>query len=153
MYCSGCGTRLQSDLNYCNRCGRRVAEDSEKSSIAESLSSSLGYVGGFGFFSFIFVVIALVKNGVVGSQLVAIAFFYLAALFAICFLILRQTELFSKGPRGSRRNAELPAEGDPQQYAAPTPTTSRLKELGQPGVGSVIDETTRTLDEVRVERR
>ena len=151
MYCSGCGTKLQSELIYCSRCGRRVAEDSEKSSIAESLSSSLGYVGGFGFLSFIFVIIALVKNGVVGNQLVMIAFFYFAALFAICFLILRQTELFSKGGR-ARRSAELPAEEN-SQYSAPAPTTSRLKELNEPGIGSVIDETTRTLDEARVERR
>lgn len=151
MYCSGCGTKLQVDLNYCNRCGQRVAGDSEKASVAESLSSSLGYVGGFGFLSFVFVVIALVKNGVVGSQLVMIALFYFAALFAICFLILRQTELFSKGVR-SRRSADLP-DGENSQYSAPAPTTSRLRELNQPGIGSVIDETTRTLDEVRVERR
>lgn len=151
MYCSGCGTKLQSDLNYCNRCGQRVAEVSEKASIAESLSSSLGYVGGFGFVAFIFVVIALVKNGVVGNQLAAISLFYFAALFGICFLILRQTELFSKGVR-ARRSSESPAD-EASQYSEPAPTTSRLKELNQPGFGSVIDETTRTLDEARVERR
>ena len=49
MYCSACGTKLQVDLNYCNRCGQRVGPDKEKGSLAESLSSSLGYVGSAGF--------------------------------------------------------------------------------------------------------
>lgn len=148
MYCSGCGTQLKADLNYCNRCGRRVAEDSEKSSIAESLSSSLGYVGGFGFFSFIFVAIALVKNGVVGSQLVAISVCYFAALFGICFLILRQTQLFST--KGARNVAEI--EDRPAAYLRPV-TTAQLHDPAEPGgIGSVTDHTTRTLDEVKIER-
>lgn len=149
MYCSGCGTQLQSDLNYCNRCGRRVAEDSDRASVAKNLSASLGYIPGVGFFCYIFVVIALVKNGVPGNQIIPITFFYFAALFAICFLILRQTSILSKGERRPA-DKSLPEEGA-SNYSTPI-TTARLRELREPGIGSVIENTTRTLDKVRVER-
>jgi len=151
MYCSGCGTQLQPDLNYCNRCGNRVAGESEKASVAESLSSSLGYVGGFGFLSFVFVVLVLVKNGVPGNQIIPISFFYFAALFAICFLILRQTELLSGRNRPPNRK-DLPMQSETPIYSRPA-ETNPLKELREPGIGSVIDETTRTLDAVKIERR
>lgn len=152
MYCSGCGTQLQADLNYCNRCGHPVAAglESERASIAESLSSSLGYVGGFGFLSFVFLVLVLVKNGIPGNQIIPIAFFYFAALFGICFLILRQTELLS-GKISFRRRVD-PAVGEIHPYTRPV-DTNPLRELREPAVGSVIDETTHTLDKARVERR
>jgi hypothetical protein len=150
MYCSACGTKLQVDLNYCNRCGQRVGPDTEKSSLAESLSSSLGYVGSAGFIAYIFVVIALVKNGVPGNQVMGITAFYFAALLGICFLILRQAQLFSgKNDRGGQsRHSE---QGD-TPYLKPV-TTAQLEEAREPGISSIVENTTRTLDEVRVERR
>ena len=36
MYCSDCGTKLESELNYCNRCGNRVPKG-EAMSVAENL--------------------------------------------------------------------------------------------------------------------
>src|SRR5688572_26633027 len=150
MYCSACGTKLQLDLNYCNRCGQRVGPDTEKSSLAESLSSSLGYVGSAGFIAYIFVVIALVKNGVPGNQVIFITAFYFAALFGICFLILRQTQLFSGKSETARR--PRPKEEDVTPYIKPV-TTAQLEEASEAGIGSVVENTTRTLDEVRVDRR
>src|SRR5687768_16728613 len=100
MYCSGCGTQIQAGLNYCSRCGRRVVdEDQVSDALAKSLNGSLGYIGGFGFFGFIFVVLVLTKNGVSGGQIVPIAFFYFAALFGICYMILRQSSILSKGTK------------------------------------------------------
>jgi membrane-bound ClpP family serine protease len=153
MYCSGCGNQIEFELNYCSRCGKRVSEgDSETASIAESLSSSLGYVGGGGFIAFIFVALVLVKNGISGSQLIPITFFYFAALFGICFLILRQTQFFGhkKTSRqhadASEPNLETPA------YLRPV-TTAQLRESGERGIGSVTEHTTKTLDEFLVERK
>lgn len=148
MYCSGCGTRIQEGLNYCSRCGKRAAEEGQNTaSIAESLSSSLGYVGGFGFLSFVFVVLVLVKNGVSGGQIIPIAFFYFAALFGICFLILRQTQLFSKSPK---RNAKNETQENLHAYLRPV-TTAQLQEPAD-HPASVTEHTTRTLDEVPVRR-
>lgn len=151
MFCSGCGTEIQSGLNYCSRCGQRLAADSERAQVAESLSSSVGFVAGGGFISFIFVALVLVKNGVPGNQIIPIAFFYFAALFGICFLILRQTEFFSKKDKPSR-TIEVADANPVQAYSAPA-TTARLKELREPAIESVIEETTRTLEEVHVGRK
>ena len=151
MYCSGCGTQIQSELNYCNRCGKRVSEsDSETASVAESLSSTLGYVGSAGFIAYIFVVLVLVKNGVPGNTLVPITFFYFAALFGICFLILRQTEFFA-GKKWSPNRADA-AEAKTAAYLQPV-TTAQLRESQEHGIGSVTEHTTRTLDEVLIERK
>ena len=150
MYCSACGTKLQVDLNYCNRCGQRVGPDKEKGSLAESLSSSLGYVGSAGFIAYIFVVIALAKNGVPGGQVIAITAFYFAALFGICSLILRQTQLFS-GKSDHRERSRQSEVSDPA-YLKPL-TTAQLEEAREHGIRSVVENTTRTLDEVRIERR
>ncbi len=152
MYCSGCGNQIEFELNYCNRCGKRVNEGgSENASIAESLSSSLGYVGGGGFIAFIFVAMVLVKNGIPGNQLIPITFLYFAALFGICFLILRQTQFFSR-KNGSRQLAES-ADADiiAPEYLRP-PNTAQLVEPPDAGIRSVTEHTTRTLDRVPVER-
>ena len=143
MYCSACGTKLQVDLNYCNRCGQKIGPDTEKGSLAESLSSSLGYVGSAGFIAYIFVVIALVKNGVPGGQVIAITAFYFAALFAICFLILRQTQLFSG--RSERARRSRPPQDDVTPYLKPV-TTAQLEDAREPA--SVVENTTRTLDNI-----
>ncbi len=150
MYCSGCGTQLQTELNYCNRCGRRVASDSEKASVAESLSTSVGYVGAAGFLAYIFVVIALAKNGIPGNQIIPITFFYFAALFGICFLIIRQTQLFSAG--SSKKEPET-IEDRPAAYLRPVTTAQLHEPADDGGLGSVTDHTTRTLDKVNVQRR
>lgn len=150
MFCSGCGTQLQPDLNYCNRCGRRVAPDSENTSIAANLSSSLGYIGGFGFLSFIFVALVLVKNGVPGNQIIPIAFFYFAALFGICFLIFRQTQIFSKFPR-KHGPAEAGETGEQAAYLRPATTAQLYAATNSPA--SVTEHTTQTLENVAVERK
>ncbi len=149
MFCAGCGTQIQSGLNYCNRCGRRVAEtDSEATAVAKGMASSLGYIGGFGFLGYVFVALVLVKNGVPPNYLVPITFFYFASLFGICYLILKQTELVKKT---EPRRDDLPARDQPT-YLRPV-TTAQLEEGRDLGVGSVTDHTTRTLDEVLVEKK
>lgn len=147
MYCSGCGVQMQDDLNYCNRCGSKVPK-SDAASVAEILSQSVAYVGGFGLLAFIFVLLILVKKGVEMNALVPISFFYLAALFGICFLLIRQAAVFV-----GKSTSTKPAEKDASQptYLRPV-TTAQLKEPGAEPI-SVTEHTTRTLDEVLVERK
>ena len=143
MFCAGCGSQIQSGLNYCNRCGRRVADDSNA-----GRSSSLSVVGqtaGVGFVSFIFILLVLTKYGALPPNLlVPITFFYFAALFGICFMILRHGTPASAKSEGQR--SENIASGEPA-YLRPV-TTAQLEEERDFGIGSVTDATTRTLDKV-----
>ncbi len=111
------------------------------------MASSLGYIGGFGFLGYVFVALVLVKNGVPPNYLVPITFFYFAALFGICYLILKQTELF----RGHSPQSDgvLPDQDQPA-YLKPV-TTAQLR-AGHDEPASVTDHTTRALDEVALRK-
>lgn len=151
MYCSGCGTQLQQGLVYCSRCGRRVDEGpASDRTLASNLTTATGYVGGAGFLGFIFVILVLAKNGVPPNTYVPIAFVYFAALFGICFLILRQASQFA---RKTEQPGALPQlEQKTQAYLRPV-DTAQLEESRSFGIGSVTEHTTRALDEVPVERK
>ncbi len=147
MYCSGCGTKLGPNLNYCKQCGSRVPND-ESISVAENLSQSIGYIGGFGLLGFIFGIYLMTRSGVAAGPVIVISFLYLATLFGICYMILRQTAPFTLKKKD--RN-------DPESYSADTPaylkplTTAQLTEPVKSPV-SVTEHTTRTLDELPVEQ-
>ena len=147
MYCSGCGTKIQPELNYCNRCGNPVGK-SNADSVAENLSQAVGYVGGFGLIAYIFVMLVMVKSSVNTQALILISLFYLSTLFGICFLLIRQTEMFTK-KKALERAADT--NDPPPAYLRPV-TTSQLQEPAEPG-NSVTEHTTKTLDEVLVERK
>ncbi len=137
MYCSGCGNLIDAGLNYCSRCGAALSRPDDKAA-KEGLSSALGYIGGFGMFGFFLVMMVLVKNGIGEDALVKIAFLYLAALFGICFMILRQTGAgFSFGKRI-----------EPIKPAELRPLTTAQLYTSKEFASSVIENTTRTLDEI-----
>jgi uncharacterized membrane protein YvbJ len=147
MFCAGCGTQILEGLNFCSRCGRRVAESNiSRTSLAGNLTMAAGYVGGAGFLGFLFIVLIFSKSGMPSNQLIPIAFFYFASLFGICYLILRQASIFAgkKDVVESYPRGETSA--DPT-YLRPT-TTAQLEEPRDPGIGSVTEHTTRTLDKV-----
>lgn len=149
MFCAGCGSPIQSGLNYCSRCGRRVADDSHASQKTPRSNPLViaGNTAGFGFLAFIFVVLILTKSAAM-DKLPIIAFFYFAALFGICFGIIRH------GLPGERSEA-LPARDQsstPPSYLKPV-ITAQLEESRDMGIGSVTDATTRTLDELKVDRK
>jgi hypothetical protein len=150
MYCSGCGTQILQGLNYCNRCGKRVSEErADALGISPDIAKAVGYVASGGFFAFIFVVFIFLRAGAPANQLVPITFFFFAALFGICFLILH----FGKG--FERKPEKPPVQGfdvaEPRSYIEP-PSTARLTEPADPGIASVTEHTTRTLDEVPVRK-
>lgn len=150
MFCSGCGTQIQEGLNYCSRCGRRIDRDTPDALAAMSSSVIAAYTGGVGFLAFIFVVLILAKNGFPSGDMTKIAFLYFAALFGICFLILRQGSFKTTGtlPRS------VDANGDPAApvYLRPT-ATAQLVERPEAEIGSIVDHTTRDLEEVTAQRK
>lgn len=145
MYCSNCGSQIKPELNYCNRCGTKVTKiDSEvQISLSENLSSSLGYIGGFGLLGYIFVALILVKNHVEPSVLIILSFFYLAALFGICFMILQQLRILPG--KFSAKNADFQNNFQTGQLDAAN--TAQLEEPKQQPI-SVTEHTTRTLDKI-----
>lgn len=149
MYCSNCGSQIIPELNYCNRCGAKVAKiDAEmQKTVAQNLSSSLGYIGGFGLIGFIFVALVLVKKGIDSYALAAISFFYLSALFGICYLILQQTARLSE--KSAARNFAFNHDFQSEQLGAAN--TAQLEEPKQTPI-SITENTTKTLDDVLLKR-
>lgn len=116
-------------------------------SLSDNLSSSLGYIGGFGLVGYIFVALVLVKNGVPANVLAAISLFYLGALFGICFLILQQIKTLAG--KSKAQNPDFQNNFQPQQLDAAT--TAQLEEPKQQPI-SVTEHTTRTLDKIKTKR-
>ncbi len=141
MFCAGCGSQIQSGLNYCSRCGRRVAEEGKWSS-ARSPNVVAGNTAGVGFVSYIFVLLIMSKTGVEPNMFIPVTFIYFAALFGMCFMFLRQGFV-------SPRN--LPdAERSEPAYIQPVTTAQLGEPIDRPA--SVTENTTRTLDSVTVDR-
>lgn len=145
MFCANCGVQIKQELNYCNYCGAKVSkvELETQKTVAENLSSAVGYIGGSGLFCFIFVVLILVKNGVHSTALVFISMFYLASLFGICSLIIRQSAALSK--KALPENENIQSEFQTGQLNPAN--TARLEEYREPVI-SVTENTTRTLNKI-----
>ena len=148
MYCSGFGTEIRQGINYCNLCGKRTAEEAKATAISPGTATAIGYIGGFAFIAYIFVVIATLRLGVSPDDLLKITFLYFAALFGICFALLyfsrNNTIPDSRRDLGENSTAK-------QEYFKPT-VTAQLNEPREPAIGSITEETTRTLDKVPVRR-
>lgn len=150
MYCSGCGTQLQTGLVYCSRCGRRVAEDLASASWSANPLTLTACIAGVGFFAFMLLIRTMTRSTMPPNLFVPISFFYFAALFGICFMVLRYGHKRGVEPKSTRAldTGELAAPA----YLSPV-TTAQLEEARDFGIGSVTDATTRTLDEVTIERK
>jgi uncharacterized membrane protein YvbJ len=152
MYCSGCGTQLQSGLIYCSRCGRRVAEDLASANWAANPLTMTAIIAGVGFFAFMLVIRALTRSDVPPNYLVPISFVYFGALFGICFMVLRYGSKLNKAEVSLERPRET-GDLEAPAYLRPAVNTAQLEEARDFGIGSVTDRTTRTLDEVTIERK
>ncbi|MBX3244641.1 MAG: hypothetical protein KF685_09325 [Acidobacteria bacterium] len=150
MFCSGCGTKIQENLSYCSQCGKRASDErsDSRNALITNLTSAVGFVGSAGFIGFIFVVLILAKSGVPANQIIPISVIYFAALFGICFMIMRQLSAFNNDA-SAKNDIQPPA--SQAAYLHPN-TTARLNEPADMGIGSVTDHTTRTLERTPVER-
>lgn len=150
MYCSGCGTQIQKGLNFCNRCGKRVSDGlPAPRGISPDVAKAVGYIGGFGFFAYIFVVFVFLRAGAPANQLIPISFFFFGALFGICAMLLH----YDKGNVGnSEESQEKRTYKEEAPYYIEPASTGRLVEPSDPGIASVTEHTTRTLDEIKLER-
>jgi hypothetical protein len=144
MFCSACGTQLQPGLIFCSRCGKRIADDGgARNKFRQTPIVAAGNTAGVGFVAFIFVLLVLVKNGVVGNDLIPITFFYFAALFGLCFMFLRHGK-----PDPMEKNEAASAE---PQFLKPVTTAQLPEPADRPA--SVTEHTTRTLQNVPLRER
>jgi hypothetical protein len=154
MYCVTCGSLIDEKLNYCNRCGTRVAKGSElvkqtdaTASVLENLSRSIRYVGGAGIGGFIGLIAILLSNHAAPELIVILSTLFLAATFAICFLLTRQISHLTGNLISTKENSAQTIA--PEQLNAPV--TEQIEAMRQP-FASVTENTTRTLDEVLAKR-
>jgi len=152
MYCSNCGKSVNEKLKYCNGCGERIAKDEDKhgtpGKMLDNVLTTLFLVVMFGM-GILIGLVAVLLNFKIGADVVTvIVIAYLAAIFGICFSLVRQVpKLVDAKLKGFSSNTP---DFVPLQQLNPR-TTAQLEESRQPPA-SVTDHTTRTLEEVPFNR-
>lgn len=150
MFCSICGKQINENLNFCNNCGARLdskTEEIQDSSFGLNSVTVTGIVGMFGLFGFVFLTVKLLEKNLDPGLFFMILALYTAAVFGNCFLIFRQT---SNKSFKSRKKEKSDVESSPKNLSAET--FSQIGASYQSPISSVTDNTTRTLDEVLIER-
>jgi len=148
MYCANCGTPRTQGLSYCNRCGadlRERVEPSNTKAIAAFLSA-MTLIGVSGMAVMLAGALLLRKGANLSQELIGVFM-----LFTFLIVSLTEIMLFRNLSKLSgsteRKNTSLPA-------SPPTQHDLRLPQgtpLGEP-VGSVTENTTRTLEYARREQ-
>lgn len=154
MYCERCGKKLDEALNFCNGCGaqlRTVGETHGQRSILNTLVVALIVVATAGIGVLAGLLAILLDRVPRPEPVIAFAVFYLATLFGICFMIMRQiSKLIDAKLAG--KNIYDPVNSPSQPLVQlPPKTTAQLEDYREPA--SVIDSTTRTLDEIPIGRK
>lgn len=151
MFCSTCGKQVNENLNFCNNCGARIdakTEQYQDRSFGLNAATVTGIMGMFGLFGFVFLAIKLLEKNLDPSFVFALLALFMAAVFGICFLIFRQTTEHSFKVRKKEKTDE---ESAPKQLSAET--AAKLNPSYQSPISSVTENTTRTLDEILIERK
>ena len=146
MYCSKCGSLVNDALKYCKNCGVKLGKDKDEEtpqSILDNLLTALCFVvlGGLGIL--VGLVAVLLEKNINPSSVAVIAVFYLAALSAVCYLLLSPVPKLIDANINKNARKDEPAQ--PAQLT--TPTTAQLEEQRVP-VASVTDNTTRNLEKI-----
>ena len=152
MYCERCGKQLDEALNFCNSCGAQLrnAGETGQKSVLHTLVVALIVVatGGIGMLA---VMLPILLDRVPSIEpVIAFAIFYMALLFGVCYMIMRPImKLVDAKIAG--KNIYDPAPANKQSLVQlPPKTTAQLEEQREPA--SVVDATTRTLEEIPLRR-
>jgi len=149
MYCERCGKQIDNALNFCNACGAQLKkEKGERQSVLNMMITALIVVCTAGLGVLVGLMAILLNNLPNPEPAFVFAVVYLATLFGIVFLIMRQvSKLIDANLKGKDADFLSPRRRDEQPLVQlPPKTTAQLEEQRQPA--SVIENTTRTLDEV-----
>ena len=152
MYCSACGNSINENLNYCNICGAKIDKNALQARSASPvgvLSIAVGFFGTGGLFGFIVLLKILLDSRLDQPAVLMVLVAYLVTLFLICAVLVGQIWRFSGNPK-TESNTEPEAYAPPKQMRAVN--TNQLEEAREPFIGSVTENTTRTLDNVPVKK-
>jgi hypothetical protein len=139
MFCARCGKQIDDSLKYCNGCGTQIKKEAD--SPLTSLITALIIIGTAGLGILVGLSAVLLDKIPNFGPVLIFGVIYLAVLFGICFMIMRQITKLIDADLGRRRLPEAK-----QFTELPAPTTNELEEFRQPA--SVTDQTTRTLDKI-----
>jgi hypothetical protein len=153
MYCANCGKAIPGNLNYCSGCGAptefvAASGDVGSGRIFAICGTVIVLIGLMAFFP---VMGTVLKNPIDTAAKVVIILSYLLTvllMFGVTMTMAwKQMNSAIARPRKRKNDAD---------YRSPASfrgiNTSQL-EPADPGIGSVVDSTTRTLDEQAVLRR
>jgi len=144
MYCANCGTPLVQGLSYCNRCGVSLRERTEVSTGSVSaFLTAITLLGIVGLGIMIAGPLVLRRGALLSQELIGIFMLFTFLLTGITeFMLIRNL-------------AKLFPSKEEKFRAFPPPVAQDLRlpqasSLGEPvPVGSVTDNTTRTLEYAR----
>lgn len=152
MFCERCGKQIDSALNYCNSCGVQLKKEKDQGkSILGSLISALISVAVVGLGVLVGLMAILLDKVPNPEPVFIFGLIYLAVLFGICFMIMRQISRVIGKQLDEPKQYQTPQATDfvpPVQL--PQQRTNPLDEFREPA--SVTDHTTRTLEEVPIRR-
>ena len=147
MYCANCGTPRTQGLSYCNRCGADLRERVEASNTKAitAFVSAMTLLGVSGMAIMIAGAMALRKGANLSQELIGVFM-----LFTFLIVTITEILLFRNLSRLSGSTERK------KSFSAPSPTQHDLRlpqgtPLGEP-VGSVTENTTRTLEYARREQ-
>lgn len=148
MYCERCGKQIDDALNFCNACGAQLKTGkSEQQSVLNTLITALIVVCTAGLGVLVGLMAILLDKLPNPEPAFLFALFYLATLFGIAFMITRQiSKLIDAKLRGNDISAPVRTIRDEPLVQLPPKTTNQLDDFREPA--SVVDNTTRTLEEV-----
>lgn len=153
MFCSKCGTQVNPSLTYCNSCGGRLK--GEKPQIRTAAAGAglvtgmivLLLVGLGGLGMLLGLVAILLKQGVDTGTVAFIATAFLATVFCICFMLMRQVSKLVDATVTSEKGEPLTNVPD----YLPAASAPRLDAFREP-VRSVTENTTNILEETPVKQ-
>ena len=153
MYCERCGKQLDEALNFCNGCGAQLRKErGDQRSVLNSLITALIVVSIAGFGALVGLMAILLDKLAKPEPAFIFALFYLATLFGIAFMIMRQiSRLIDAKLKGNDVDAILPIRHEERPVQLPPTSTARLEEHREPA--SVTENTTRTLENVPARER
>jgi predicted nucleic acid-binding Zn ribbon protein len=152
MYCERCGKQIDDALNFCNACGAQLKkEKSEQQSVLNTLITALIVVCTAGLGVLVGLMAILLDKLPYPEPAFVFAFCYLATLFGIAFMIMRQISKLIDAKLIGKDNSDSPrVRREEPLVQLPPKTTNQLEDFREPA--SVIENTTRTLDEVPLRR-
>lgn len=149
MHCPNCGDAVNKKLRFCKSCGERLSKadeidkDGTPGKMLDNILTTIFLVVMFGLGILVGLVAVLLGNNLNPTFVTMIAIAYLAAVFGICFMLLRQVPKLVDA-RLKVNNLE---EDFRERVRLAPPSVARLDEYREPAM-SITDRTTKTLDRV-----